>query len=497
MRAAAFRFAQKTALVDGERSWTFAELDDIVDQIAGGLAAALPVGARCALLMTNRAEYVMAQLALERAALVRVPINPRSTAREIEQLIEDCEPGMLICDKHTVFLADAALVGCLQEPKRIVIGDAEWSELKRSQPIQSDRCNGNLDLICSINYTSGSSGDPKGVVLTFRNWRSVYKNMLIDRHIAATDVVAYIGPLTHAAGTYLTPCLLRGAVNVIVPSGRIEGLFAEIERWGVTGFTCVPTVLTRIVNHSDRPAHDLSSLRWIGYGAEPVPQNTLARAIQLFGPILTQNFGLTEAMMTCAILGPDDHILPDGTIRSGCIGRAYTFVDIVLRAPDGSSVAPGEIGEITIRAEHVMREYWRKPAETAAALRDGWLWTGDLARLDADGFFYLCGRSKDMIISGGFNIYPQEVERFISNCPDVEECAVIGIADPDFGEATVAFVAGRSGVSLSEKALYAYCKPELGIKTPRTWRFMEALPKTPNGKIDKAGLRARLKKAPA
>jgi fatty-acyl-CoA synthase len=197
-------------------------------------------------------------------------------------------------------------------------------------------------------------------------------------------------------------------------------------------------------------------------------------------------------MMTCSLLGPDEHIRADGTLRTGCIGRAYTFVDILLRAADGTPVETGEVGEITIRAEHVMREYWGRPTETAAAVRDGWLWTGDLARRDADGFFYLSGRSKDMIISGGFNIYPQELERFIGGHPDVEECAVVGKEDAEFGEAAVAFVARRAGAALNEADLHDYCKPQLGIKTPRSWKFIDALPKTPNGKIDKRGLRAML-----
>jgi acyl-CoA synthetase (AMP-forming)/AMP-acid ligase II len=391
LRAAARRFAGRTALIDEERSWSFAELDGIVDRIAGGLSAELPIGARVVLLMTNRAEYVMAQLALERAALVRVPINARSTPGEIAGIVEDCEAALLIHDQSTAALADVALAGDRQPPARIAVGDADWARLKRAGAIAADLGAGDLDRICSIDYTSGSLGDPKGAVLTFRAWRSVCRNMLIDRRIGKDDVVAHIGPLTHAAGSHVTPCLLRGATNIIVPKSRIESLFAEIERHRVTGFTCVPSELTRIIHHPDLEIYDLSSLRWIGCGAEPIPHNTLARAIGHFGPILTQSFGLAEAMMTCALLGPDEHVRPDGTLRSGCIGRAYTFVDIVLRDAEGKPVEAGEVGEITIRAEHLMREYWRKPEETASVLRDGWLWTGDLARRDADGFYYLSG----------------------------------------------------------------------------------------------------------
>jgi acyl-CoA synthetase (AMP-forming)/AMP-acid ligase II len=489
LRAAARRFAGRTALIDEERSWNFAELDEIVDRIAGGLSAKMPIGARVALLMTNRAEYVMAQLALERAALVRVPVNARSTPGEIGRIVKDCEASLVLHDQSTAALADVALAEDLRPPARIAIGDAEWARLKRSGPIAADLGASDLDRICSIDYTSGSSGEPKGAVLTFRAWRSVHRNMLIDRRFGNDDVVAHIGPLTHAAGTYVTPCLLRGATNIIVPKSRIESLFAEIERHRVTGFTCVPSVLTRIIHHPDLRAHDMSSLRWIGYGAEPIPHNTLARAIDRFGPIFTQNFGLTEAMMTCALLGPDEHVRPDGTLRSGCIGRAYTFVDIVLRDADGRPVDAGEVGEITVRAEHLMREYWRKPDETAAVLRDGWLWTGDLARRDVDGFYYLSGRSNDVIVSGGLNIYPQELERVIGGHPDVEECAVVAA---DSGDIAVAFVAVRAGAARNEAALRDYCEPQLATKTPRIWKFLDALPKTPNGKIDKRGLRAML-----
>lgn len=495
LRAAARRFAGKTVLMDGARSWTFAELDAVVDRLAGALAGMLPVEARCALFMANAAEYVIVQLALERAGLVRVPVNMRATTPEVAHILADSESALVFCDDTTAPLAAAAAATVARPVRCVVVGGDEWQGMLAAEPIVSDR-GADLDRICSINYTSGSTGRPKGVVLTARNWRAVYKNMLIDRRIDQSDVVAHIGPLTHAAGTYVTPCLLRGAANVVVPGGRLDALFGAIARHRVTGFTCVPTVLTRIVNHPDLRAHDLSSLRWIGFGAEPIPHNTLAQAIAHFGPILTQNYGLTEAMMTCALLGPDEMRRPDGSLRTGCIGRAYTFVDLVLRAPDGTPVAAGEIGELTIRAEHVMREYWRRPEETAQTLRDGWLWSGDLARLDGeDGFYYLTGRSKDMIISGGFNIYPQEVERVISNHPDVVESAVIGVVDDEFGEAAVAFVACRAGAAVAAAELSEHCKPELGFKTPRQWRMLDALPKTPNGKIDKNALRAQLAEA--
>jgi acyl-CoA synthetase (AMP-forming)/AMP-acid ligase II len=231
----------------------------------------------------------------------------------------------------------------------------------------------------------------------------------------------------------------------------------------------------------------------IGYGAEPIPRNTLDKALAKFGPILVQNYGQTEAMMTCTTLSAAEHFLP-GTKepRIGCIGRPYTFVEIVLRDANGVPVKPGEIGEITVRSDHVMLGYWRMPEETAKALRDGWLWTGDLARMDESGLITLTGRSKEMLISGGHNIYPQEVEAVLTSCPGVIEAAVIGRPDPNWGEIAVAFVSIAPGSNLKPDDIAAAVKPRLGIKTPKLIEIVTALPKTGNGKVDKKFLRERL-----
>lgn len=348
------------------------------------------------------------------------------------------------------------------------------------------------DDLCSINYTSGTSGRPKGVMLSHRNWIAVYRNMLIDRDIRGDDIIAHIGPLSHASGTYFMPWFLRGATNVIVEDGSIDNLLSAIEELKVTVFTCEPTVLTRIVNHPDIDRFDLRSLRAIGYGAEPIPRNTLEKALDRFGPILTQNYGLTEAMMTCITLAPEDHFAEDGSVRIAALGRAYTFVEVVIRDPDGQPVSPGEIGEITVRSEHIMGGYWRMPEETARTLRDGWLWSGDLARMDEDGLITLAGRSKDMLISGGFNIYPQEVEAVLTSCPTVLEAAVIGVPDPEWGEAAIAFVSTVPGVPADAGPIAEFCKPILGLKTPKRFIVLASLPKNNTGKVDRNSLRDSL-----
>lgn len=484
----------RVALIDGEKRWTFAELDRLVGRIAGALQAALPPASRVGLFMRNRGEYLVLQLALERAGLVRVPINARFTAMEVERIVEDCGAEAVFFDPGT---ADriAGLQGSgiwlCEVGGSEAEGGVAWEALTGFDGAPA-MAGDDYEALCSINYTSGSSGVPKGVMLSHRNWLSVYKNMLVDRDIRGSDTLAHVGPLTHASGTYFTPFLLRGAVNVVVRDGVLDRLLPTIEEHRVTAFSCVPTVLTRILGDEATDRYDLSSVRWVGYGAEAIQRNTLEKAMSRWGSALTHNYGLTEAMMTCSFLKSADHVTPDGELRFGCIGRPYTFVDIVLRDPDGRPVGTDEIGEITIRAEHVMQGYWGRPSETAKVLRDGWLWSGDLARRDDAGFIYIVGRSKEMLISGGFNIYPGEVEACLSGCPGVREAAVVGMPDPTFGELCVAFVVAEPSSGLTQAACERFCKPRIGIRTPRKWIFLPALPRTGNGKVDKADLKSRL-----
>lgn len=499
MRQTARIHGARIALRGGDRSWTFAEFSECADRLASALARRLAPGARVALFMANCPEYLLLQCALERAGLVRVPVNARATAYELETIVADCEPQALFYDAAT---AERVLPGALWSISidQMAAGKSGFAELL-SEPVEVDRLErAGLDDLCSINYTSGTSGRPKGAMLSHRNWAAVYRNMLSDRDIREGDILAHIGPLTHSSGTYFVPWFLRGGTSIIVEGGAVENLLAAIERYKVSVFTCVPTVLTRVVNHPDLERFDLSSLRMIGYGAEPIPRNTLEKALRKFGPILVQNYGQTEAMMTCATLRAADHF-PPGTSepRVGCIGRPYTFVEIVLRDASGAAVPTGAIGEITIRSDHVMQGYWGMPEETARVLRDGWLWTGDLARADAEGFLTLAGRSKEMLISGGHNIYPQEVEAILTSCPGILEAAVVPQPDPDWGEIAVAFISLAPDVRLSAEDVRAAVRPRLGIRTPKRIEIVPALPKTGNGKVDKRLLREQLatEKAPA
>jgi acyl-CoA synthetase (AMP-forming)/AMP-acid ligase II len=492
MLQAAARFRDRVALRGASVEFTFSQFAKTADHIASSLSR-LPTGSRVCLFMSNRAEYLLLQQAIERAGMVRVPVNAKSTRYELDTLIEDCEPAALFCDDTTVdrveHLKSQLWVARVDHPD--AAGGVSFADMLNCTIDESVLGAAQLDDLCSLNYTSGTSGKPKGVMLSHRNWAAVYRNMLIDRDIRGGDVLAHVGPLTHASGTYFAPWFLRGATNVIVEGG-VEALLATIEREKVSVFTCVPTVLTRIVNYPEIDRFDLSTLRMIGYGAEPIPFNTLQKAIARFGMILVQNYGQTEAMMTCITLPASEHFDAAGKLRVGCIGRPYTFVRIVLRDDEGKEVPVGVSGEITIKSDHVMMGYWRRPAETAESLRNGWLWTGDLARRDSDGLISLTGRKKEMLISGGHNIYPQELEAALTSLPGIAEAAVIAQPDPDWGEIAVAFVSLADEASFQSSAISAAVKPRLGIKTPKRIEIVSALPKTGNGKVDKKALQALL-----
>jgi len=479
-RDAAVHFGVRGALRDGDREWSFAGFWREAESLAAGLLeAGCQPGERLALWMGNCAEFLMLSTAAEIAGLVRVPLNARYSRADVAAVLADCSPALVA--------ADASRASRLpKDQPAVAIGSSEWAALlagsSRSGLYQSQP-----DDLCSLNYTSGSTGEAKGVMLTHRNWMAVYRNLLIDRDIRSDDRLLHYGPLSHASGAYFMPFFLRGAASA-VSEPRIGGLLRSLERERSTVWTCVPSLLTRVLADARTKAASLAHLRQIGFGGEPMPVNTLAAAIERFGPILVPNYGLTEGMMTVCTLTAEE-MLVDGEPRSNVLGRAYRHVEIELRDANGRPVRPGEVGELCLRADHVMQGYWNRPEETAAVLRDGWLHSGDLARCDDEGIYRLAGRAKDMLIYGGFNIYPQEVAAVVAACPGVDEVAVVGMPDPSWGEIPVAFVAGKR---LERRRLAGFSRPRLGIRTPRRWEFVERLPRTPAGKVDVAALQARL-----
>jgi acyl-CoA synthetase (AMP-forming)/AMP-acid ligase II len=506
---AARAYGTRVAVRDGTRALTYAALPAFALACAREAAGDSEPGARVVLLARNSVALAATTLGLEAISRVRVPLNWRSTAAEIANVVADCEAAVIVHDGQTADAVNAAVATLRAQgagvPRLVSLDDLAALEsladdadaARRAASVRPPRElpeAADAAALSSINYTSGTLGQPKGVMLGTDQWQAVYRNLLSARDFRSDDCIGLVGPLSHAAGAYLVPAWLQGSSVVLLPSAAPDALAQAIERERLTVLQCVPTVLTRAVADAAFRAGDRSSLRRVIYGAERMPRPTLAASLDLFGPILAQNYGLTEAMMTCCTLQPHEHWRdgPGGREpRYDAIGRPYPFVEIRLRRADGEDAAPGEVGELTVRSPHVMRGYWRRPEATAAALRDGWLWTGDLATWSADGYVELKGRAKDLVISGGMNIYPAEVEAWLQRYAEFGEVAVFGTEDAKWGERLVAAVVLRASGDAALEAARARARTELGIRCPKQWLAVDQLPRTGNGKLDVRALRAQ------
>ena len=327
-------------------------------------------------------------------------------------------------------------------------------------------------------------------MLARRNEMAVTRNILLDMlpHITSEDVYLALQPLYHGAGLFVLGAWIRGLKHVTVARFDPEIAFEAIEKEGVTVIKTVPTVLIRLLNHPDIDKHDLSCVDTIIYGASPMPVDRLKEGIRRFGPVFVQGYGQTEAQGTVTFLSKEDHKLEgtaQETARLASVGKAYTYVDVRVVDDSDKEVATGEPGEVIVRGDHIMKSYWKLPKEqTDEKLRDGWIYTGDIGKMDEQGYLYLVDRKGSMIISGGLNVFPSEVEQVLYRYPGIVEAAVFGIPDEQWGEAIKAVVVLKPGVKATEESIIAFCKRELAhYKVPRSVEFRDTLPKSDTGKI--------------
>ncbi len=468
---------------------TYGELAMRAARLAGALRDKLKLqpGDRVAIVAKNAPDYLALLYGIWHAGLAAVPANAKLHGAELGYILD--HSGARVCFASQGLDADIAPHAPNTLERMIVIGGAEYEALFAGDAIGIVPRGG--DDLAWLFYTSGTTGKPKGAMLTHRNiaWASHAYGAEVDP-VTPGDAILHAAPMSHGSGLYIMQHVARLGVQVVPESGAFEPdeIFALFDRWPNTSMFAAPTMIKRMVDSA--ADCNAANIRTIVWGGAPMYVEDCLKALDRFGPRLAQIYGQGESPMTISTLtkqdvGERDH--PRWRERLGSAGKPYACVDVIVAGADDKSLPPGETGEILVAGDVVMAGYWRNEEATAASLRGGWLHTGDVGAFDADGYLTLKDRSKDLIISGGSNIYPREVEEVLLTHAGVREVSVIGRPDADWGEAVVAYVVGDA----PQAELDALCLSQIArFKRPKDYVFVDALPKNNYGKILKTELRA-------
>ncbi|MDP6651511.1 MAG: AMP-binding protein [Gammaproteobacteria bacterium] len=435
---------------------------------------------------------------------IMVPINYRLSVREMVECVEDCTPKVLIVDPHFIEQAEEIRAQCACIITVIACGEesAPATMLSYEDSLQQLITTGSLcelspsqgDETVIIFYTGGTTGRSKGVMLSNINFKSNTDCSIPLYRMQEGWNFIILGPLFHlAAGSRVFSCTTLGGHAVILPKFDVQAVLQNVEQYRINSATLVPTMFQMLLDALDFDSYDLSSLKMLAYGAAPMSMSLLSRVIKAFpGVEIFQTFGMTEAAPILTSLDSKYHVLegPDAN-KLGSVGTAVSHVELIIVDEDGREQAAGETGQILARGNNIMTGYWQQPELTAAAMQEGWYHTGDAGYLDGEGFLFLEGRVKDMIVSGGENVYPIEVENVLAHHPAIKECAVIGVPHQTWGEAVHAVVVLEDGKQVDEAALIKYCKDQIAhYKCPVSVSFRDQpMPLSPINKILKTELR--------
>ncbi|MDQ0381135.1 class I adenylate-forming enzyme family protein [Amycolatopsis thermophila] len=494
------QYGSRVAIRDGSTTITYRELGEQVHRIVGGLGElGVRRGDRGVLLLDNCPEFFEIEHALFVGGFVRTTLSVRLHLREVVHILADCAAAVVFASPGWAEQL-AGVRDRLPALRHVVAvaggpGDTTVDRLREAPPapyappLPHDPA--------AILYTSGTTGMPKGATLSHANWAAMVRNELLELPPAEDDDrVLHVAPLSHLSGYVAPSYFVRGATHFTCPRFDAVATLELVERHRVTILPMVPTMLNLLVQAAERRTGNYRSLHTVVYAGSPIAPGRLARARQVFGDVFVQFYGLSELPIPIACLSRRDHAFdPAGGVpaRLASAGRVSPFVEVRLVDDRGVQVPHGEIGEITVRGDQTMMGYWNLPSATTDMIdAEGWASTGDLGRFDDDGYLYIVDRKKDMVVTGGFNVYPTEVENVVSTLPAVSEVAVVGVPDPVWGEALKAVVVVREGYELSADDVVAVCAANLaGYKKPRSVEFVSELPKTGSGKIMRRQLRDR------
>jgi acyl-CoA synthetase (AMP-forming)/AMP-acid ligase II len=502
-RSARF-WPDQPAVLFRDRAVSYAALERRSNQLAHALQAlGLQRGDRVAIVSPNRPEIVEFECALYKLGLVKVALNARLAPQELADALANAEPAVVVAGPEHRAMAAAASAGLQGLRHRIgfdLAADAAegWTDheqLLGGQPDTHLRVDMRPEELAVLHYTSGSTGKLKAAMQTVGNRQASLRKIIMGRmHAGPGDVLMLCGPITHASGMFMQPMLYQGATLLLMERFQPAEILATIERHRVTHCFFVPAMVHALLAEPSIRTRDLSSLKLVSYGAAPMSPSRIREAWAAFGPVLAQGYGAGETTGGVVSLSIEDHrraIEGDRPELLSACGRPSGECEVEVLDDAGQPVGGDAIGEICVRGPDVFAGYWRAPEQSAEVLQpDGWLRTGDLARVDGEGYIHIVDRRKEMLVSGGFNVYPSEVEAVLAGHPAVHEVCVIGVPDDHWGEAVKAVVVLRPGLAATEADLVGWCREQLAdFKRPRSVDFVEALPKNANGKLSRKDVR--------
>ncbi|MEE1764532.1 acyl-CoA synthetase [Streptomyces sp. SP18BB07] len=483
---------------------TYGEVQELSWRVARALdRSGVRPGDKVAVLSANDPTAFSCVFGISRAGAVWCPVNPRNEAAENRESLDlfDCvclifqEAYAPLVAKILPDLPKLTTLVCLDGSPSFATSLDAWLDDLPADPWEAAPADDTVMLV----GTGGTTGRPKGVMLTDRNIETMSALTLMSYPFGTRPVYLALAPLTHAAGVLCFPVMTLGGEIVIMPTPDLTEFLALVERHRVTHTFLPPTLIYMLLGHADLPATDLTSLRCLWYGAAPMSAARLEEAIERIGPVMAQLFGQSEAPMMISTMAPEDHVHPDGSLaveRFTSAGRPSPLVTVAIMDGEGRLLPPGERGEIVVRGSLVMAGYYKDPSATEEASRHGWHHTGDIGYLDADDYLFIVDRAKDMIISGGFNVYSAEVEQAVMEHPAVQDCAVVGLPDDTWGERVTAIVqlhAGASAASVTGTGLRDFVKARIGsVKAPKQVEVWPDLPRSKVGKVLKNEVRSQL-----
>lgn len=484
------KYKNKVAVIQGNRSITFAELDERANRLANALIGmGLQPGDRLAVMSRNCHQFREVCISAFKAGLILVPLNVRHKEPEISYVINDCEPTAVIHQNEYAGLIDsvrskAAFVKnciCIEQAGEKTLG---YEGLITQSPPSEPAVKTSEDDLALLMYTSGTTGQPKGVMTPRRILTAYLTKYPLIYGVDSSTIHMSVMPMHGSAGLVTDfGSFIHGSTGLIAESSDPSTLLRLVEKYQVTHTDLVPTVINFLLNSPEFGQHDLSSLKRVHYTGSYMAPGLLEQAIKAMGQIFVQIYGATEAI-AISFLKAEEHI--PGTKKITSAGKLVNGVQMRIVDASGNEVPVGEKGEILVKSDTIMEGYFRNLEATATALENGWCYTGDVGFVDEEGYLYIRDRKKDMIISGGFNIFPAEIENVIMSNPAVLEVAVIGVPDPVWGESVRAVIVPKQRAEISAEEIVAFCNNRLaGYKKPKSVTFAKSLPKTSTGKVQK------------